>query len=129
MGGANGFVSAAISKAFPDLTLVVQDIRMVDDMKVDYPGTNLEWMAHDYFTPQPVAGADVYLYRFVFHNWYDEKAIEILRAAIPALKTSAKILINDESVSEPGQVRWKTERAARYVPNPFTVRMILLTHN
>jgi hypothetical protein len=88
---------------------------MIEDIKVDYPGTNIEWMVHDYFTPQPVVGADVYLYRFVFHNLYDEKAIEVLRSAIPALKPGAKILINDESLPEPGKARWRNERAARYV--------------
>ncbi|CZR70241.1 related to sterigmatocystin 7-O-methyltransferase precursor [Phialocephala subalpina] len=113
VGGANGFASAAISKAFPDLTLVVQDIRIIEDIKVDYPDTNIKWMVHDYFAPQPVTGADVYLYRFVFHNLYDEKAIDALKAAIPALKPGAKILINDGSLSEPGKARWRDERAAR----------------
>ncbi|KAH8800400.1 O-methyltransferase [Xylogone sp. PMI_703] len=113
VGGANGFASAAISRAHPDLKLIVQDIRMVDDIKVDYPGTNISWMQHDYFQPQPVVGADVYLYRFVFHNIYDEKAVEVLKAAIPALKPGARILINDESVPEPGGVRWRDERATR----------------
>ncbi|KUJ11316.1 S-adenosyl-L-methionine-dependent methyltransferase [Mollisia scopiformis] len=111
VGGANGFASAAISKAFPELEMVVQDIQ---DMKVEYPGANIRWMVHDYFTPQPVVGADVYLYRFVFHNLYDEKAVEVLRAAVPALKKKgARILINDECLSEPGKVRWRNERAAR----------------
>ncbi|KAF4633016.1 hypothetical protein G7Y89_g5105 [Cudoniella acicularis] len=113
VGGANGFASAAISRAFPNLKFIVQDIRMVEDTKVDYPGTNIEWMVHDYFTPQPVVGADVYLYRFVFHNVYDEKAIDTLRAAVPALKPGAKILINDEILPEPGKVRWRDERAIR----------------
>jgi hypothetical protein len=88
---------------------------MIEDIKVDYPGTNIEWMVHDYFTPQPIVGADVYLYRFVFHNLYDKRAIDALRAAIPALKPGAKILINDESLPESGKARWRNERAARYV--------------
>jgi hypothetical protein len=91
----------------------VQDIRMVEDIKVDYPGTNIEWMQHDYFTPQPVHEADVYFYRFVFHNQYDDKATETLRAAIPALKKGARILINDEILPEPGKIRWRNERAVR----------------
>ena len=86
---------------------------MVEEIKVDYPGTNIEWMQHDCFTPQPVVGADVYFYRFVFHNFHDEKAIEALKAAIPALKPGAKILINDEILPEPGTIRWRNERAVR----------------
>jgi hypothetical protein len=70
-------------------------------------------MQHDYFTPQPVKEADVYFYRFVFHNQYDDKAIQTLRAAIPALKRGARILINDEILPEPGKIRWRNERAVR----------------
>jgi hypothetical protein len=55
----------------------------------------------------------VYFYRFVFHNFYDEKAIETLRAAIPALKKGARILINDEILPEPGKISWRNERAIR----------------
>jgi hypothetical protein len=86
---------------------------MMGEIKVDYPGTNIEWMQHDYFTPQPVKDADVYLYRFVFHNQYDDKATQTLRAAIPALKKGARILINDEILPEPGKIRWRNERAVR----------------
>lgn len=99
---------------------------MVEEIKVDYPGANIEWMVHDFFTPQPIMGADVYLYRFVFHNFYDEKAIDCLRAAIPALKPGAKILINDEGLPEPGTVRWRNERASRYV-NFLMLCIVLLT--
>jgi len=73
----------------------------------------MEWMQYDYFTPQPVNGADVYFYRFVFHNLHDEKAVEVLKAAIPALKQGAKVLVNDEILPEPGQTRWRNERATR----------------
>jgi len=55
----------------------------------------------------------VYFYRFVFHNLYDEKAIELLRAAIPALKKGARILMNDEILPEPGKISWRNERAIR----------------
>jgi hypothetical protein len=70
-------------------------------------------MAHDFFTPQPVKHADVYLYRWIFHNWVDDKCIEILRNAIPALKPGARILINDGCLPRPGSVRWNEERVMR----------------
>jgi len=40
-------------------------------MKVDNKEAKIEWMAHDFFTPQTIV-ADVYLYRFIFHNYADE---------------------------------------------------------
>jgi hypothetical protein len=50
-------------------------------------------MQHDFFTPQPVKDADIYLYRWIFHNWDDEKSISILRNLIPALKKGAMIQV------------------------------------
>ena len=101
-------------KAFPSLRLIVQDIEMNEAMKVDNKEAKIEWMAHDFFTPQTIV-ADVYLYRFIFHNYADEKAVDILKAAIPALKPGARIVINDSGLPDPGQVRWFDERAARFV--------------
>jgi hypothetical protein len=106
---------------------------MIEEIKVDYPGTNIEWMQHDYFTPQPVHGADVYFYRFVFHNLSDEKAVETLRAAVPALKKGAKILVNGEILPEPGTIRWRNERAirgldaiVRFISTIFGVLLIVI---
>ena len=94
-------------ESFP-LRVIVQDIEMNEAMKVDNKEANLEWVAHDFFTPQTVV-ADVYLYRFIFHNYPDEKA------ATTALKRGTRILINDSGLPDPGEVRWFDERAARLV--------------
>lgn len=72
-------------------------------------------MKHDFFTPQVVKGADVYIYRWIFHNWVDEQSIKILQAAIPALKSGARILINDGCLPEPGSRHRCEEKASRYV--------------
>ena len=43
--------------------------------------------AHDFFSPQPVDGADIFLLRYILHDWSNPKAIEILKrlreAAVP----------------------------------------------
>ena len=43
--------------------------------------------AHDFFTPQPVNDADIFLLRYILHDWPNSKAIEILKrlrgAAVP----------------------------------------------
>ena len=43
--------------------------------------------AHDFFAPQPVEDADIFLLRAVLHNWPNPKVIEILKrlreAAVP----------------------------------------------
>ena len=34
---------------------------------------------HSFFTPQPVKDADIFLLRYVLHDWSNAKAIEILK--------------------------------------------------
>ena len=51
--------------------------------------------AHDFFTPQPIKDADVFLLRYVLHDWSNTKAIEILEqlreAAVPG-KTKVVVI-------------------------------------
>jgi hypothetical protein len=101
-----------ISKAFPSLHLIVQDIETNDAANTENKNPKLKFMTHDFFTPQTVE-ADVYFYRFIFHNYSDEKAVEILKAATAALKPGARVLINDGNLPDPGEVRWFDEKAAR----------------
>ena len=74
---------------------------------------NIQFMKHDFFTPQVVKDADVYFYRWIFHNWTDEQSIQILRATIPGLKPGARVLINDGCLPPPGTVHWSEEKALR----------------
>ncbi|KAI0867285.1 hypothetical protein GGS24DRAFT_486087 [Hypoxylon argillaceum] len=68
-------------------------------------------MAHDFLTEQPIVGADVYFFRWIFHNWSDKYSIKILRNHIPALKKGAKIVINDNILPQPGVIsQWQEDR-------------------
>jgi hypothetical protein len=42
-------------------------------MKTEHKRSNIEFMKYDFFTPQVVKDADVYIYRWIFHNWQDEQ--------------------------------------------------------
>ena len=106
MGGSRGPTSIALATQFPNLKCIVQDL----------PGTvagcsppielegRLQYMAHDFFTEQPVKGADIYFFRRIFHDWSDEYAARILRCLIGALKPGAKVLIQDLVVPAYGDV-------------------------
>jgi hypothetical protein len=83
-------------------------------MKTEHKRPQIQFMKHDFFTPQVVLNADVYFYRWIFHNWQDEESIQILRAAIPALKKGARILINDGCLPVPGTGRRCEEKTFRY---------------
>lgn len=80
---------------------------MVVDAEANIPSdvsSRVKFMGHDFFTEQPVKDADVYLFRWIFHNWSDEYSIKILRSLIPALKTGARILVNDNVLPEPNAI-------------------------
>ena len=103
VGGSRGHVSAFLAQSFPNIHFIVQDLPsttvdaepaqsyvLPEDMK-----EIVRVMEHDFFEPQPVQGADVYLFRFVFHNWSDGYCVKILRALLPAMRSGVKIVVND----------------------------------
>lgn len=117
VGGSHGAVSVAIARRFPSLRCIVQDRpKVVTDAQTRLPPSvvnQVTFMEHDFFTKQPVQGADVYYFRWIFHDWPDKYAIRILRALIPALKVGARIVLSEYIVPEPGQLSYYEERMSR----------------
>lgn len=117
VGSGIGFVSVAIAQVHPHLRFVCQDLPSTvaaapDQVPADVKD-RITFQGHDFLTPNPAHGADVYFFRFVFHNWSDLYCVRILQALIPALKAGAKILINDTALPERGEMsRWE-ERTLR----------------
>ena len=118
VGGSRGFQCLAIARSFPDLHFVVQDLpEMIAGANNTVP-TNVEsrisFMEHDFFTEQPVS-ADIYLFRIIFHNWSDANVVKILKATVPAMKSGARVVVNDYLIPEPGILPPIREREVRYV--------------
>ncbi|KAK7701460.1 hypothetical protein SLS64_010204 [Diaporthe eres] len=116
IGGCDGKVAFALAKKYPGINkIVVQDQPHVIS-GIDIPKelqSRVEGMEHDFFTPQPVKDADVYLMRWVLHDWSDKYCVKILRNLIPALKKNAKVVVNDICIPEPGQTSIAADRAFR----------------
>ena len=70
-------------------------------------------MEHDFFEEQPVKGADVYLLRWVLHDWSDSYAVRILRALIPALNKGARVILNETVLPPDEMVSIGTRRLLR----------------
>ena len=68
---------------------------------------------HDFFTPQPVQGADVYLLRMILHDWPDADAIEIVRQLIAAMSEKSKLIIMDTVLPQAGSMPSAQERMLR----------------
>lgn len=62
--------------------------------------------SHDFFTPQTLKGADIYLFRMILHDWPASEALNILRNHLEALKANprARIVIMDTVVPLPGSI-------------------------
>lgn len=117
VGGSHGQVSIAVARKYPDIKCIVQDLpdtiigldsRVRDDLKGRVTG-----MEYDFLTPQPVEGADVYLFRWIFHDWSDKYCVKILQNLIPALKKGAEIVINDICIPQLGQLGIAADQALR----------------
>lgn len=132
LGGSGGHISIALAQSFPDLKFVVQDLpRTIEAVdKTGIPENvvdRVEFMAHDFMTEQ-VVEADIYLFRWIFHNWSDSSVVRILRQLISALKPGARVIINDYLLSEPNTADLMKERFERLRSIPYTIsKMISLT--
>ena len=117
VGGSHGTVAIAIAKRYPDIRCIVQDLpATIAEAPTDLPagvGDRVSFMSHDFLTEQPVKGADIYQFRWIFHNWSDKYCVKILQALIPALKKGVKVVINDVCVPRPGEAPIVVERRIR----------------
>lgn len=119
VGGSHGQVSIAIAQKYPDIKCIVQDLPdticgLDSQVPVDLKD-RVSGMEHDFLTPQPVKGADIYLLRWILHDWSDKYCVKILQSLTPALKNGAKIVINDICIPQPGQLGVLADRSLRLV--------------
>ena len=119
VGGGLGHVSRALVDHNPTVKCIVQDspdvvVQGQEDLPADLR-ERISFQAHDFFQEQPVKGADVYLLRLVLHDWSDKYSKMIIKALIPALKSGAKVVINDRVIPGRGETPYLVEREARSV--------------
>ncbi|MCJ1246390.1 hypothetical protein MMC30_003597 [Trapelia coarctata] len=119
IGGSHGPVSIAVARAYPSLRCIVQDMPgTVKSGEAALPAElkdRVSFMAHDFWTEQPVKGADIYFFSWIFHDWADKYGVKILRQLIPALKRGARILVYDICMPPPGVVSLYQEHVLRSV--------------
>ena len=119
VGGGTGCIARAILRKAPGLAAVVQDLSEVIDKtqkSAQHPAYSgersyfktpqrldtfdpvhgrLKYMAHDFFTPQPIHDADAYLLRHVLHDWPDLECLKILTNLVPYIRPGARIIVSE----------------------------------
>ena len=115
VGGGCGTISEGLALLLPGLNFIVQDSEEIirKSSLAQEVKDRVSLMPHDFFQEQPVKGADIYYFRNIFHNWPDDKCIEILRNLIPALTPGAHVLIDDFGLQEPLSLPAYRERQQR----------------
>ncbi|KAL8856172.1 MAG: hypothetical protein Q9178_007210 [Gyalolechia marmorata] len=117
VGGSHGSFSIPLAQSFPSLRCIVQDRPEVIASGQESLPSNLRdrvsFMPHDFFNEQPIKGADIYLLRWILHDWSDKYAARILQALIPALKPGSKVLVLEQVLPVPGEVSKHQEQAYR----------------
>ena len=115
VGGGHGAVATAIAKATEHLHLIVQDLAgTVEEGRRILPSElkdRISFMAHDFFTEQPVKGAKVYFFRWILHDWPDIEAVRILQSLVPALRDWNKIVFYEVLLADGPETRWTANYA------------------
>ncbi|KAH9871900.1 hypothetical protein J1614_006158 [Plenodomus biglobosus] len=106
IGGGFGQHAVAFKTAFPQLQgrVVVQDVASTVAHALAVQG--IEFIEHDFFTPQPIRAAKFCYFRHVMHDWADEECVRILENVIPSMGPESRILI-DEVVLPEVKVPWQ----------------------
>ena len=117
VGGSTGYCSFAIAEVAPELKFVVQDPEKVvggaKERTKDRESGRVEFETHSFFEPQPVKDADVYLFRFICHDYSDKHAVEILGNLIRAMGPKSKLVLMDGIMPAPNTVSKHEERRVR----------------
>ncbi|RYO00933.1 hypothetical protein AA0121_g13321 [Alternaria tenuissima] len=117
IGGGVGFNAFNLAEKHQNARFIVEDLsKTVQQGRLLLPKQlkdRVDFMEHDFFSPQPVKDADIYFFRRIFHDWSDKHAVEIIRSLIPALKPGARVRVNELLVPKPGELPREIEKMAR----------------
>ncbi|KAL1688668.1 S-adenosyl-L-methionine-dependent methyltransferase [Schizophyllum commune] len=100
VAGGIGHVTMAIAKQFPELRFVIEERPAVlekarEFWRQELPAASVEFVSQDFFQPQAIQDASVFLLFHILHNWGKTRAIEILRNLREAAGPYTKLIVGD----------------------------------
>jgi O-methyltransferase domain/Dimerisation domain len=106
VGGANGALLCALAKAYPALKGIIYDLPHSRDGGAAYIAQQglsdrVGVESGDFFAAVPVA--ELYLMKFVLHDWDDASAIKILTNIRRAMKVGGRIVVVENRIGDIGE--------------------------
>ncbi|MBO0799684.1 MAG: methyltransferase [Blastocatellia bacterium] len=97
VGGGHGTLITAILQKYPEMTGILFDAPHVAESAREAIASaglaqRCEIMGGDFFKSVP-AGCDVYLLRWIIHDWYDDLALTILRNCRQSMSKESRLLL------------------------------------
>jgi hypothetical protein len=104
LGGGYGGVLAELLKAFPDHRGAVCDLAYLERGALEYlssagVGQQSRFVQGDFFTSVP-DGYDLYLMKFILHDWNDEHVLRILRNIRSAAGNHSRLAVIEQIIPE-----------------------------
>jgi hypothetical protein len=107
VGGGHGSLLRAVLKDYPDARGTLFDLpHVVDSARQYFEQDNLtnraELVAGDLFKEVP-AGGDIYMMKYIIHDWTDDRAATILENCAKAMGPDSRVLIVEFVIPPPGE--------------------------
>ncbi|KAJ7749594.1 O-methyltransferase [Mycena maculata] len=102
VGGGIGSVSLEIARRNPCIRFIIQDKASVvregqEHWEKTLPGAmesgKVSFQAHDFFMAQPVKNADIFVLRFICHDWSDSYTLRILKHLREAAQDTTRLIV------------------------------------
>jgi hypothetical protein len=105
VGGGNGMLMSAILSQNPNLSGILFDQEATIDLAragAGGPLHNCQFVAGDFFEAVP-EGGDLYILKFIIHDWADDPSVTILRNCRRAMGEKGNLLVLDRFIGPPNQ--------------------------
>jgi len=104
IAGGQGFLLAGILKANPQAQGILFDLPTVikvarERLEKEDVADRVEFVLGDFFAEVP-GGADVYIVKYIIHDWTDGQSVKILKNIHSAMNDDGKLLIIEAIVPE-----------------------------
>jgi len=110
-------VSQALALATTDIAFIVSDLAGTASKGaslLSHAKRQSRFMKHDLFTEQVAKEANVYFFRWVFHNWNDKYCVQVLQNLIPTMKKGGEVMLYEYALTKPLETK-VSEKLGRFI--------------